>query len=54
MAIIARKCLLSISWLETSALHGVNINKVLLSWVLQHTQTSRFSEETANTLAAIC
>lgn len=40
-AIIAQKCLLSISWLEATAPHGVNINKVLLSWVLQHTQTSR-------------
>lgn len=43
MAIIARKCLLSISWLETSALQGVNINK--LSWGLQHTsaKSCRFS-----------
>ena len=50
MAIIARKCLLSISWLETSALQGVNINK--LSWGLQHTsaKSCRFSGVTAHTL----
>lgn len=43
MAIIAQKCLLSISCPETSALRRVNINKVLLPWVLQHIHTSRVS-----------
>lgn len=38
-AIIAWKCLLSISRLETSALCWVNINKVLLSTVSQHSQS---------------
>lgn len=40
MAIIAQKCLLSMSPSETSLLRGVNINKVLLSWVLQHSNLS--------------
>lgn len=51
MAIIALKCLLSISWLGTSALHRVNINKVLLLGVATHLRRARcrFEGNTART-----
>lgn len=53
MAINAWKCLLSISQSEPLALHGVNINKVLLCRVLQHLQTCQInSVETAH--AVLC